>query len=176
MVRAWVDTVRIQHAASLQPVASAGYPRLAQYFSDHLLQTARVSTVTRIPFPPIVDLGLIEFADIAQMGLSAITFDDMIFVHQSFNTETVHFHELVHVVQWRTLGVDTFMLTYAVGVLQHGYAHAPLEAIAYDLQSQFNRGGSLGDVEATIVAHAKETCAAVEEIFTRYGAKMGSNA
>lgn len=175
MVRAWIDTVRAQHAPTMQPVASAGHPRLANHFPAHVLQTARAATVTRIPFPPIVDLGLIEFADIAQMGLSAITFDDMIFVHQSFTTEAIYFHELVHVVQWRTLGIEQFMLTYAVGVLQQGYAHAPLEAIAYDLQSQFTRGGSLGDVEATIAAHAKATCALAHDVFNRHGVKMGSS-
>lgn len=171
-VRAWVESTRAEYSAASQPVASLGFARLPQYFTRELLDATRVTTVTRIPFPPIVDLGLIEFADIAQMGLSAITFGDLIFVHQSLKTETVHFHELLHVVQWRTLGVEKFMLAYATGIMQYGYAQSPLEALVYDLQSQFNRSEAIADVESSVAAHARATCAEVEQLFQRHGLEM----
>jgi len=164
-VRTWIDSLRVQYAGAGQPAASLGFPRLADYFPDAVLQSARVVTVAKVPFPPIVDMGLTEFADLSQMALSGVTYDDLVFVHQSLRTERVHFHELVHVVQWRTLGVDRFLLTYGAGVLEHGYAHSPLEAITYDLQSDFDRGVAMPDLEARVAAHARETAAACDRLF-----------
>jgi hypothetical protein len=154
MVRTWFESVRAQHAGAAQRVAAIGFPRLPRYFPPAVLDAARVATVSKVPFPPITDLG-IAFAELAQMGLSAVTFDDTMFVHQALRTETIHFHELVHIVQWRALGVDRFMLTYGLGVVERGYAHSPLEAIAYDLQSQFDREIDIPDLEAVVSAHAR---------------------
>jgi len=164
-VRTWVESVREQHIKESQPVAAMGFPRLPGYFSDATLLAARAVTVAKIPFPPIVDLGLVEFADMSQMALSGITYDDLIFVHQSQRTERVHFHELVHSLQWRTLGVDRFLLTYGLGVLERGYAHSPLEAIAYDLQSQFDRGVPLPNLESLVVGHARDSAAVYDPYF-----------
>ena len=58
-------------------------------------------------------------------------------------TEATHFHELCHVVQWKALGVRDFLMTYALGLLAHGYRESPLEAIAYRLQRS-SRRASLG--------------------------------
>jgi hypothetical protein len=157
--------LRSKYVDAAQPVATLGFPRLAEYFSRDVLQATRVVTVTtRLPLPPIQDLGQ-EFVELSQMALSGVTYDDLVFVHQSLRTERIHFHELVHVVQWRTLGVDRFLLTYGAGMMQHGYAHSPLEAIAYDLQSQFDRGVSMPDLESTVMRHARETAASCEEMF-----------
>ena len=157
--------MRAQHADTSQPVATLGFPRLGDYFSDAALGAARVVTVAKVPFPPITEWGLIEFADLSQMALSAVTYNDLIFVHQSLRTERVHFHELVHAVQWRALGVDRFLLTYGAGVMRDGYAHSPLEAIAYDLQSQFDRGLAIRGLEAMVAAHARETAASFDALF-----------
>jgi len=164
-VRAWIGGLRREYAEAGEPVAALGFPRLPDYFSSDVLHAARVVTVTKIPFPPIGDLGLIELVDLTQMALSGVTYDDLIFVHQSLRTERVHFHELVHAVQWRTLGVDRFLLTYGAGVIERGYAHSPLEAIAYDLQSGFDRGVALPDLESRIAAHARDTAAGYDELF-----------
>ena len=165
MVRSWIESVRDQYVRESQPVAALAFPRLPDYFSHDLLQAARVVTVSKIPFPPIVESGLIEFADLLQMALSGVTYGDLIFVHQSQRTERVHFHELVHIVQWRTLGIDRFLLTYGAGVLERGYAHSPLEALAYDLQSQFDRGVSLPDLESLVAGHAYDTAAVYDPYF-----------
>lgn len=101
----------------------------------------------------------------SRMALAGITYGDLIFVHQSFPTERTHFHELVHFLQWRALGVDRFLLTYGAGVIERGYAHSPLEAIAYDLQSQFDRGVALPDLESLVVGHAQNTAGLYEPYF-----------
>jgi hypothetical protein len=94
-------------------------------------------TVDKIPFPPVSAYGLPEFESMANMPMAGITFRDTYFVNPSYSSEGVHFHELVHVIQWSTLDVTEFLLTYAVGIAQHEYIHSPLEAIAFELQTQF---------------------------------------
>src|SRR5262245_18919655 len=163
-VRTWLEALRTHYAGESQPVAALGFPRLARYFSQAVLDATRVVVVSKIPFPPIVDLG-IEFAELAQMGLSAVTFDDTIFVHRAFRNETIHFHELVHVVQWRAIGVQPFMLTYGLGLIERGYAHSPLEAMAYDLQSQFDREIAIPELEAAVSAHARDAWSHTASVF-----------
>jgi hypothetical protein len=166
-VRTWIEMLRGQYASAAQPASTLGFPRLAEYFSGEVLDATRVVTVTtKLPLPPIQDLG-IEFIELSRMALSAVTYDDLVFVHQSLRTERVHFHELVHIVQWRALGVDRFLLTYGAGMIEHGYAHSPLEAIAYDLQSEFDRGVPMPDLEATVTRHACETAGSYDEFFSQ---------
>ena len=72
------------------------------------------------------------------MPMAGITFKDTFFILESQrHSERLHFHELVHVAQWRRLGVDNFLRAYGVGLTQFGYQDSPLEQMAYALQSDF---------------------------------------
>jgi len=75
-----------------------------------------------------------------QMSFSGITFRDTFFLQQGETSESLHFHELVHIVQWERLGVDNFLLAYGLGLLSFGYERSPLEQIAYVLQGSFDHG------------------------------------
>jgi len=118
-------------------------------------------------------MGLPEFVAIEQLPAAGITFRNLCFIHAGMASESVHFHELVHAVQWRTIGVNHFMLTYGVGLLQHGYARSPLEVTAYDLQSQFDRRVAVPDIVATIRADAQQAHEAAMEVFRQAGLEMG---
>ena len=54
--------------------------------------------------------------------------------------ESLHFHELVHVVQWQVLRPKDFLLLYAAGLAESGYRDCALEAMAYDHQRRFDAG------------------------------------
>lgn len=58
-----------------------------------------------------------------------------------------------------------YLRAYAVGLVQHGYARSPLEIMAFDLQSQFDRGRDIASVVDTIQAHALETRAVTDDYF-----------
>jgi hypothetical protein len=75
-----------------------------------------------------------------QMSFDGITFKDTFFLQHGCESEAVHFHELVHVVQWSRLGVDNFLLAYGFDLLSFGYARSPLEQMAYRLQRDFELG------------------------------------
>ena len=61
-------------------------------------------------------------------------------MQQGQSSESLHFHELVHIVQWARLGVDNFLLAYGLGFILGGYEQSPLEQMAYTLQRSFENG------------------------------------
>ena len=84
-----------------------------------------------------------------QGDYAGITFKDTYFVKAAeAKRESLHFHELVHVVQWAHLGVEKFLAAYAAGLANQGYRHSPLEVMAYNLQDYFDRNGQPDDVVA----------------------------
>ena len=169
-VREWIIALHAQHRQSAVPVARLGFTRLPGHFPARLLQTTRSVIVPSTPFPPLAHYGLPEFAPMAAMEMGAITFGDMYFVRADANSESLHVHEMVHVVQWGTLGVDQFLLTYAIGILEHGYRESLLEAIAYDSAARFDSGvlPCSGFVE-DVANHAVNTRDAAAVTFARHG-------
>lgn len=153
-VLTWVDRLLEAHAESATHVNRLPFTRLAHYFPADVLGAARVVRSRRIPFPPVSAYGLPEFSAMESMPVAGITFRDMFFVDAAGASEGLHFHELVHVVQWKALGAPDFLLTYGVGLLQFGYENSPLEAIAYDLQASFERGMPIANVRQRIEAQA----------------------
>lgn len=85
-------------------------------------------------------MGLPELAPSEAMPIAGITYRDTFFVKEGRQDESLYFHEIVHVVQWDRLGVDGFLLTYGMGLMQWGYRDSPLEKMAYRLQADFDMG------------------------------------
>jgi len=57
-----------------------------------------------------------------------ITYLDTYFIKRTrASDEARHFHGLVHAIQWRALGPERFVRTYADGVERFGYRNSPLE-------------------------------------------------
>ena len=139
-VRQWIDVLLGHYADQARTVQSLGFKRLALCFPTELLERTNVVEVVRVPFPPVEGFGLPEFASMQQMQFAGITFKDTFFLQHGQSSESLHFHELVHVVQWARLGFDNFLLAYGLGFIQHGYEQSPLEQMAYTLQSSFDNG------------------------------------
>jgi hypothetical protein len=72
-----------------------------------------------------------------QSTTAAITFGDVVVSHEPFSIELL-FHELVHVEQYRQLGIPRFSELYVRGFLTGGsYEAIPLEVNAYALEARF---------------------------------------
>jgi hypothetical protein len=127
-----------------------------------------------MPFPPVGTLGLPEFEALAAMPMAGITFGHMYFLHREHTREAIHFHELVHVVQWTTLGVAVFLPTYAAGIARHGYEASPFELAAFDLQAKFERGDALPGIVDFIAWHAEQTRQEAEDLFRSAGLTMAA--
>ena len=102
-------------------IADLHFPRLPSYYSPEILSLAKVIVIDRVPVPPLSAMGLAEFAEFEQTSFDGITYKDTYFIRKDHaGDEFIHFHELVHVIQWRELGVEAFLLAYANGLLELG--------------------------------------------------------
>ena len=109
------------------------------YFSGQLLSTTNVVACHPLPVPPLSAMGLSEFAAFERQPMGGITYLDTIFVLPNCaGDESLHFHELIHVIQWQVLGPEKFLLLYADGLVKNGYLDCPLEAMAYGHQHRFD--------------------------------------
>lgn len=101
----WLQQTLHQHASAARPVSSLGFKRLPEFYPAGTLTTSKVVAVQRIPVPPLSAMGLERFADFERMSTAGTTYLDTIFIRaKQAGNESLHFHELVHVVQWRILG------------------------------------------------------------------------
>jgi hypothetical protein len=147
----WIQQTLYAHAGEKRAVASFNFALLPRYFSEELLNTASVVSTDHLPVPPLSALGLTEFADFESQPISGITYQDTYFLQRgAISDESLHFHELVHVVQWQVLGPKDFLLLYAAGLAGFGYRDCPLEAMAYDHQRRFDAGAPPYSVEAEV--------------------------
>ena len=147
----WIQRTLDSHAATARPVASFGFERLPLYFSESLLNTAQVVVTDHLPVPPLSAMGLSDFANFEVQPMSGITYRETYFlVPNAAADESVHFHELVHVIQWQVLGARDFLLLYAAGLIEHDYESSPLEKMAYEHQARFDAGQGTYSVEAEV--------------------------
>jgi hypothetical protein len=134
----WISQTLAAHQSAARSVASAGFRRLPDFFSNNLLATAKVVAIDILPIPPLAEMGLSQFAPFFGPDIVGITYLDTFFVREGHQrNEELHFHELVHVVQWRRLGPELFLKVYAQGLKETGYRDSFLEKMAFDLQARF---------------------------------------
>jgi hypothetical protein len=83
--------------------------------------------------------------------MAGITFQDVV-VHIEALTLRLLFHELVHAVQYKHLGLKGFANAYVSGFLNGGsYEEIPLEKQAYELEGRFaTNQGAIFSVEEDV--------------------------
>jgi hypothetical protein len=120
-----------------------------------VLQNSRVQNPNF--YPELWQLGFRNLPDFRSMA--AITFGNVVVSHQPF-THGLLFHELVHVEQYRQLGIPQFSNLYVRGFLTGGgYDGIPLEMNAYALGTRFEANPqlrfSVSDEVAAWVRHGR---------------------
>jgi len=115
--------------------------RMNGFFRAELLNSARAVVLEneRVGnpefYPMLHELGFRNLPDFQTMA--AITFNDIIVSHERLDARIL-FHELVHVEQYRQLGIERFAELYVAGFLSGGsYEAIPLEVNAYGLKGTF---------------------------------------
>jgi hypothetical protein len=140
-VRDYILAQRECFADRCLPLTKAQALAMAGFFPDAVLASVRLGVLKgeRIENPGFyknlrawgIDTAL-DFEDMA-----AITLVDVVVSHVPFYDQLL-FHELVHVMQYRALGVDEFARRYVQGFLTGGsYDRIPLEVQAYELDGRF---------------------------------------
>ena len=149
LIAGWIQQTLAEHAAAARPVASLGFSRLPHYYDESLLANAKAVVAAKVPVPPLSAMGLAGLGAFERMEMGGMTFFDTYFVRADLaRVESLHFHELVHVVQWRLLGPEKFLGCYAEGLERFGYLRSPLELAAFRLQRRFEREAEPFSVEA----------------------------
>lgn len=146
----WMQETIAKHASEARRLNAYPFQRLRDCFSSSTFELARIVEMPgAVPRPPLRSLGLAEFAEFEDSDFAGITFNNTYFIKRAHAAdESLHFHELVHVVQWQMLGPIPFLATYAQGLASHGYRTSPLEAMAYDLQARFD--SNLGPIDVAV--------------------------
>ena len=107
--------------------------------------------VERIPVPPLSSIGLSRFAEFERGDYGGITYLNTYFLKSAGgDDESLHFHEMVHVVQWHVLGAERFLALYASGLEAFGYRNSPLEKMAYEAQELFDHSAAVFDAEKLV--------------------------
>lgn len=123
----------------------------AGFYPSPFLKESYFVVVAEIPKPNFPELREIGLGDFIEMPVSGITYKDTYYVSEEFaSVLRLHFHELVHVVQWRLLGAGSFISRYISEIQQYGYNAAPLEKMAYALDEHYFTGGPHIDVPSFV--------------------------
>ena len=145
----WVaDYIADQRARFLKtarPLSADFVDAIRPFFPTDVLTSVRVVR-GRAAIPPFYSqleaLGIHNAPPFSDMA--GITFQDVI-VHMEPLTKRLLFHELVHAVQYKHLGLNGFAEYYVRGFLTGGsYEEIPLEKQAYALEEQFARNPRSG--------------------------------
>ena len=125
------------------PLSEAQREAMAPFFSRESLETTRLLVLDgeRIANPSFYPaLQAAGFGNLPDHSMAqAIIFADCVVAHVHF-TEPLLFHELVHVEQYRQLGIPRFAELYLRGFLSGGgYDCIPLERNAYALGDRYEK-------------------------------------
>ncbi len=141
LVAQYISTQRDKYAPRAVPLSAQQRATIDGFFSPQLLDGTRLLVLQgqRVPnpdfYPMLRSLGFKNLPD--QSTMAAITFCDVVVSHEPFSTGLL-FHELVHVEQYRQLGIAGFSELYVRGFLNGGsYEAIPLEVNGYALGGRF---------------------------------------
>lgn len=143
---AWIREQRTLHRPDASPLNDRAATTLAPFFGPDILRDVRFKSVPVVENPGFYkDLEAagrpipIDFSD-----THGITFEDTVLLSERYVSAdgppmSLLFHELVHMVQYRLLGVGGFVERYVTGWAENGFEYMaiPLERDAYDLEERF---------------------------------------
>ncbi len=99
-VEAWIDTYIAVHGEHRRRISELGFAKLPRYFSETILDQAYVVYTDDIKAPPLAEFGLEDLAFFEALNAGGITYKDTFFLKtDQKNRESIHFHELIHIIQ-----------------------------------------------------------------------------
>ena len=123
----------------------------AGFYPSKFLRDSYFVAVNDIPKPNFPELREIGLGDFIEMPVNGITYKNTYYINKSqARNLRLHFHELVHVVQWDMLGTAGFIGRYINEIQIHGYDSAPLELMAYNLDNHYSTGGPPLDIPSHV--------------------------
>jgi hypothetical protein len=147
-VHNWIASQRAEHLPDARPLTDRERMALSGYFAEETLAQARVARVERVPSPPffLAILKRLEFiGKRVHFNFSAsagITFGECVLIVDPGVPIDLLFHEMVHVEQYRILGMKEFARAYVQGIVDSDfiYEKIPLEVLAFEMTARFTAG------------------------------------
>ncbi|RUM67063.1 MAG: hypothetical protein DSZ06_02090 [Sulfurospirillum sp.] len=110
------------------------------FYPAKFLSNSSYVIVDKLPKPDFPELRQAGFGNFIDMDVAGITYKNTYFIKKGHENDiALHFHELVHVIQWKHLGAVPFIQRYMEEIKKFGYQNAPLEKMAYELQDHFSK-------------------------------------
>lgn len=140
-IEQWIDEVN--HKYKYKRVCCTQFAaQFAGFYPTEFLENAFYVVIDEIPKPDFAALRAMGLGDFIDMKVSGITYKNTYYLlPTSVDNLRVHFHELVHVLQWQNLGALAFIERYMNEIKHFGYHNAPLEIMAYSLDTHFISSG-----------------------------------
>jgi hypothetical protein len=136
-IEKWIDQVLADYSDNALPCSVFSKAFTGFYFPE-ALENSFFVIVDKIPKPDFPELHEAGLSGFINMDVNGITYKNTYFIKRGYeNNLALHFHELVHVQQWRHLGAQSFISRYIQELYEYGYDDAPLEKMAYLLESDF---------------------------------------
>lgn len=137
-VAAYIADQQEGFQSNAQTIPAEFRKALQPFFPSDVLSDVRVARGRSSEpafYPQLRSLGIRNAPAFSEMA--GITFRNVI-VHVDSLSRTLLFHELVHAVQYKHLGLQGFAQRYVRGFLSGGsYEEIPLEKQAYELEAKF---------------------------------------
>jgi len=144
---AWIQEERDLHLPEARALTEREKTRLAPFFPAEILDSARIRFVPRFKNPDFL-AALAEPGEAPPLDLrtaNAMALDDTILALEHLVEPqgepwlALLFHELVHVVQYKTLGTPAFIRSYIQSLEDANFDYFKIrhEAQAYELQHRF---------------------------------------
>jgi len=129
-----------QHAENRGSYADLPFPRMKEYVPADQLGRCFYHLVDEIPYPPLEKLGLSDLVDLKNFDRKGLAFDDTAMILKPCaDDEERFFHELVHIMQYKVLGVRVFLKCYTVAGMLEGPENNLIEEMAVDYASDYTK-------------------------------------
>jgi hypothetical protein len=143
----WINEITTYYKQNAPYTSELNISRLSDYYPQQLLQNTQVAIVKRCPLPPLAKFGIKGMSVYETWEPKGVQYKDMYFVRKDLkHWNVVHFHELVHTIQWQILKDKAYMDLYGTGIIEKGYRQSPLEEMAWRLQQSFEYNQTPFDV------------------------------
>ena len=150
----WLNNTLNYYKPQIKRFNEFGFSRIPKYFSKEVLDAAKIVIVDRVPNMPLYSQwGIAELKAFEDGNYQGVSYVDTIFIQSGYLFENLFFHELVHLIQWRQMGVEKFLIAYGLEQIKYGYPKGPLEGMAYGFENIFKQTDQPFQVEDALKPH-----------------------
>jgi hypothetical protein len=147
-VHDWIESQRAEHLPVARALTERERVTLSAHFAEETLAQARLARVERVPSPPFFGGILKQLEFIGKRvhfnfsTTAGIAFGECVLIVDPGVPIDLLFHEMVHVEQYRILGMKEFARAYVQGIVASNFVYEkiPLEAIAFGVTARFTVG------------------------------------